>query len=288
MIGGNLLTSPAGESEPAIVANQGSGSMDNSERQLHVVTSFVQQICTFLLIAATIGAVTTTVMALLGLLPWLDLQVGFGGTVVENAGMLAQIGLTALLVLLVGFLPSNARVRRLEVTNRDFHISMADVAQAYEYVHRADREGVFQLSREFDTMRERIAWMRQHPDLAEMEYDVLQAAAQMSIESHALAETYSNEKVERARSFLRQRQQEVEDYRQRISMAQATVGEIKRWMQAISVEEGLAEKQMERLQKDLAEVTDALRLTGHDRPQNVVGMRRRDGAGGDQAATPAE
>ena len=262
--------------------------MQTVNRQADVAASILQQLCTFLLIAAALGAVIATGMALFGLLPWLELPVALAGAEVADAGMIAQIGFTALLLILVGFLPSNARVRKLEVTNRDFHISMADVAQAYQYVHQADREGAFQLSREFDTMRDRIEWMRNHPDLADMEHDVLQAAAQMSVESRELAETYSDEKVERARSFLRERQHEVEEYRQQISMAQATVGEIKRWMQAISVEEGLAEKQMERLQKDLAEVTDALRLTGREMPGNVVGMRRRDGSGGDSMATPAE
>lgn len=263
--------------------------MNSSERQANVVASIVQQVCAFILVLATIAAVVATAAAAFGILPWLELPVAFGGAEVSDAGTIAQIGLTALLVVLAGFLPANARVRRLEVTNRDFHISMADVAQAYQYVHQADREGTFQLSREFDAMRDRIEWMRQHPDLAEMEYDVLQAAAQMSVESRELAQVYSDEKVERARSFLRERQHEVDEYRQRISMAQATVGEIKRWMQAVSVEEGLAEKQLERLQKDLTEVTDALKLTGHDRPQNVVGMRRREApGGGDQLATPAE
>jgi hypothetical protein len=262
--------------------------MDSNAHKVGIVTYAVQQISTFILVIAALGATVATGLAGLGLLPWLELPVALGGATVVNAGMIAQIGFTVLLLVLAGFLPMQARVRRLEVTNRDFHISMADVARAYQYVHQADREGAFQLSREFDAMRDRMEWMRNHPDLAEMEHDVLQAAAQMSVESRALAQTYSDEKVERARSFLRERQHEVEDYRQRISMAQSTVGEIKRWMQAISVEEGLAEKQMERLQKDLAEVTDALRLTGRDVPANVVGMRRRDGSGGDPVATPAE
>jgi hypothetical protein len=211
----------------------------------------------------------------------------FGGVPVEGAGMWVQIGGTALLLVLAGFLPANARVRRLELTNRDFRVGMEDVARAYAYVHRADRDGVFQTSREFDSMRERIEWMRNHPDLAELEHDVLVLAAQMSVESRELAEIYSTEKVERARSFLRQRQREVEDYRERISMAQATVQEMRRWMQAVSVDEGLAEKQLERLQKDLAEITDAMRLTGRDEGRNVVPMGRREGTG-DTAVTPAE
>jgi chromosome segregation ATPase len=221
------------------------------------------------------------------LAPWLELPLAIGGEPVEGAGMWVQLGVTALLLVLAGFLPTNARIRHLEVTNRDFQLSMNDVARAYDHVHAADREGAFQLSREFDAMRERLDWMRQHPELAELEHDILQVAAQMSVESRDLAEIYSTEKVERARSFLRQRQHEVEDYRQRISMAQATVGEIKRWMQSVSTEEGLAEKQLERLQKDLADVTDAMRLTGHEPSRNVVGLARREGSGG-SVATPAE
>ena len=229
--------------------------MNNISPPVAVATSFLQQVSTFLLVLIALSLTGLTVASLVGLLPWLDLPLAIGGTDVTQAGMIAQIGLTVLVLLLVGFLPANSRVRRLEVTNRDFHLSMDDVTQAYAMVHAADREGTFQLSREFDAMRDRIEWMRAHPDLAGMEHDVLEVAAQMSVESRELAEVYSDEKVDRARSFLRQRQKEVEDYRQRISMAQATVQEIKRWMQAVSVEEGLAEKQLERLQMDLAEVT---------------------------------
>lgn len=261
--------------------------MNDVSPPVAIAISLLQQICAFCLLLAAFALTGATVAAMLGALPWLDLPVAFGDADVVNGGMIAQLGVTLLLLLLVGFLPANARMRRLELTNRDFHLSMNDVAHAYSVVHAADRDGTFQLSREFDSMRERIDWMRNHPDLAGMEHDVLQVAAQMSVESRDIAEVYSTEKVDRARSFLRQRQQEVEDYRQKISMAQATVQEIKRWMQAVSVEEGLAEKQLERLQKDLAEVTDALRLTGYDRPQNVVGLARRDGTG-DKVATPAE
>ena len=261
--------------------------MNETHRQVAVATSLLQQVSSFLLILAALGLTVLTGAAFAGLVPWPELPVAIGGVPYENAGTAAQVALTLLLLLLVGFLPSNARVRRLEVTNRDFHLSMDDVARAYAYVHAADREGAFELSREFDAMRERIDWMRDHPDLGELEPDILMVAAQMSVESKELAEVYSDEKVDRARTFLRQRQQEVEDYRQRISMAQATVQEIKRWMQAISVEEGLAEKQIDRLRKDLAEVTDAIKLTGHGRKDNVVGLGR-GGRDKKAMATPAE
>ncbi|UWQ20951.1 DNA repair protein [Jannaschia sp. W003] len=260
--------------------------MTDTTHNVAIATTILQQVCTFVLALAALAMVVLTGAALAGLAPWIDLPLVIGGEPVEGAGMYVQIGFTALLLILAGFLPSNARVRRLELTNRDFHISMEDVARAYDYVHRADREGTFQLSREFDAMRDRIEWMRQHPELGELEHDVLQLAAQMSVESRELAEVYADEKVDRARSFLRQRQGEIEDYRQRISMAQATVHEIKRWMQALSVEEGLAEKQLERLQKDLAEITDAMKLTGHGKTENVVAMgpsTRRDGTGNSES-----
>jgi TolA-binding protein len=261
--------------------------MSDTARSVAVATSLLQQVATCLLVLLTVGALATTGAAAIGAIPWVELPLAIGGEVVEGAGMFAQLGLTGLLLVLTGFLPSNARVRRLELTNRDFHISMEDVARAYDHVHRADREGAFQLSREFDAMRDRIDRMRQHPDLAHLETDILQVAAQMSVEAQDLASVYSDERVERARDFLRQRQQEVEDYRQRISMAEATVEELRRWAQAVSVEEGLAETQVERLQKDLAEAMEAIKATGDDRPGNVVGMTRRDGPSG-AVATPAE
>ena len=263
--------------------------MTDYGRGLQAAVIATQQLCGFVLALATLAAVVLTGAAFAGIVPWLDLPLSFGGEPVGNAGMWAQIGLTAILLTLVGFLPANARVRRLEVTNRDFQISMADVALAYDHVHRADRDGAFQLSREFDAMRDRIEWMRDHPELKGLEHDVLVTAAQMSVESQELAQVYSDEKVQRARSFLRQRQEEIEDYRQRIAMAQATAQEMKRWMQALSVEEGLAEKPLARLKADLAEITDAMALTGHDRVPNVVGMgAKRANSLGNSEVFPAE
>jgi hypothetical protein len=262
--------------------------MTQSLRPVAVATTLLQQLCTVVLTLLAIALVAATGAAAFGLLPWIELPLALGGAPVVDGGMWLQIGVTALILALVGFLPANARVRRLELTNRDFQLSMADVAEAYAYVHRADREGAFQLSREFDAMRERIEWMRAHPDLAEMEHDVLQVAAQMSVESRELADIYADDKVERARAFLRQRQREVEDYRQRISMAQATVLEIRRWMQAVSVEEGLADTQMDRLRKDLAEITEQLQPPARAGAANVVGLTRRDQGRAEAMTTPAE
>ena len=61
--------------------------------------------------------------------------------------------------------------------------------------------------------RERIDYLRQHPDLKLLEADILTLAAQMSQQSHRLAEIYNDERVTRAKDFLQQRQREAEDQR---------------------------------------------------------------------------
>ncbi len=100
--------------------------------------------------------------------------------------------------MLCFFLPSNARIMRLENSHRRFSIGMRDVAQAYHFAHAADREGIFQMSSEFDAVRECLAYLRDHPDLESLEPALLEAAAQMSHISRELADVYADEKVARA------------------------------------------------------------------------------------------
>ena len=135
---------------------------------------------------------------------------------------------------------------------------MQDVTRAYALAHAADREGVFQLSAEFDAVRERLTYMRNHPDLLGLEPEVLEVAAQMSFVSHELAEAYSDDRVKRARGFLEQRQQEVESVNTRIEMAKKINSEIRRWVDAVEMEESMAESQLNRLRDDLRDVLPEL------------------------------
>ncbi len=48
----------------------------------------------------------------------------------------------------------------LENSHRRFSPGMQDVARAHAAAHAADRTGVFQLSSEFDALRERLAYLR--------------------------------------------------------------------------------------------------------------------------------
>jgi hypothetical protein len=220
-------------------------------RILHVISLYVLGL-------AALAMVAVTALSAVGVLPWLSLDASFGEQSVSNAGMIAQIGLTALLVMLAAFFPSSFRVLQLENSHRNFKIAMQDVAEAYHAAHVADRKGVFTLSSEFDQVRERIDYLRQHPDLKLLEADILTLAAQMSQQSHRLAEIYADERVSRAKDFLAQRQAEAEEQQARIAEALKTCREIMRWNSQVELEESVVASQLQQLDEQLQEVLPAL------------------------------
>ena len=219
---------------------------------------------------AALALIVVSVMAAFGQAPWLQFPVTIGDTVYPQAGQYAQIGLTALIVMLCFFLPSNMRIMRLETSHRRFSIGMQDVAQAYAMAHTADRDGLFQLSSEFDAVRERLAYLRDHPELESLEPALLEAAAQMSHISRELADVYADEKVSRAREFLRHRQQEVAQFNTRIDQAKQITSEMKHWLHEVELEESVAASQLQRLQDELREIMPEL---GHEqtaRPDGTI------------------
>lgn len=210
------------------------------------------------IVIAACGLSGTTVLAAAGIVPWVEVPVTWRGEAVPYAGKLFQIGLTVLFLTLCVYLPSARRVLGLEVTHRDFAVGMDDVARAYWAAHAADREGVFRLRREFDAVRERYRFLRQHPDLQALEPEVLELAAQMSVEARDLATVYSDEKVTRAREMLAQRRQEVETLVERISSAHVVTAEIRRLLDDVEIEEDMAKAQLSRLRAELAEIMERI------------------------------
>ncbi len=252
-----------------------------------ILYNVVQPVLLACALLFALSLVIATTLAALGVIPWLDIPVAFDGTPVENAGMWAQIGLTALVVALCAFLPANGRVMRLEHSHRKFQLSMNDIVHAYNVAHAADREGTFRMSHEFDAVRERIAFLRDHPDLQALEPEILEAAAQMSTVSRELADTYSETRVNRAREFLRQRQEELEEFKDRIDTAKILTEEMRQWVQAVEIEEAVAQSQVNRLKADLNDILPELDLglaelearrgkaqPDAERPGNVVGMAK--------------
>lgn len=223
----------------------------------------LQRIAFAATIAVTLTLLGLTVAAALGYAPWLNLPVGYGEAYYTDAGQAIQIGMTVLAVLLCYHLPTNARIMALENSHRSFHMGQRDVARAYALAHSSDREGVFTLRGEFDSIRERIAFLRDHPDLAELEPSVLELAAQMSHVSQELAETYSDRKVSRARDFLVARQQEIESFNERLDHAKIAANEIRSWAMQVDLEESVARAQLDRMRESLKDIMPEL---GPDAP----------------------
>ncbi len=239
-----------------------------AQRVMQTVAQGVVAVLALALVGATIAAT-------FGLLPWPQIALFFGGAALPQAGMWVQIGLTVLVVMLVIFLPSNLRMARLERSHRSFAMGMEDVSRAYRQAHAADRAGVFALSAEFDAMRARMDHLRAHPDFQHLEPELLQLAAQMSHETRDLARAYSEEKVNRAKTFLKQRQEEVQALTDRLSVARHTCEELRRWLTDIEAEERQAQLQIKRLEADLKEILPTLGYAfDHEevRDANVVAL----------------
>lgn len=248
---------------------------------ISAVRRFFQRIAFFALLGLTLVSVSTTIAAALGQLDWISITVTTGGSLVANAGMYLQIGVNAFLIGLCFFLPTNARIFSLETSHRRFAITMDDVAAAYQSAHHADRSGAFATAREFDSMRDQMAYLRDHPDLAQLEPGLLELAAQMSHESRDLADIYSDEKIERASAFLRQRKQELEAYQDRITAAHRATSEIKERLAQIDLDENIVEAQLDRLESDLREVLplvglDVVSLGKSTKHKNVFEISSKD------------
>ncbi|MGC1505676.1 MAG: DNA repair protein [Sulfitobacter sp.] len=231
---------------------------------VYALTYFIQFIMQRLALAvfalSALALLGASIMAAMGLWSWIDLSIGYQGKPVENAGMFVQIGLTVLAIGICFFLPSNRRIMTLENSHRRFSIGMEDVARAYAAVHAADRAETFRLSSEFDAVRERLAYLRDHPDLSALEPALLEIAAQMSHLSRELADVYSDAKIARARSFLKERQQEIALFNSRLDQAKSITTDLKHWVHEVELEESVAVAQLERLRAEMQEILPELGL----------------------------
>ncbi len=252
--------------------------MDTQRSALFNVQIFMQRISLFLMLILAFSVIGITALSALSVLPWLQLTLTFDEITYPQAGMALQIAFTLFALSLCFYLPANSRIMALEKSHRQFALRMDDVARAYHAAHTADRAGLFTLSSEFDSVKERIMHLKNHPDLEELEPEILEIAAQMSHESQELAALYSDEKVDRARNFLRQRQQEVRKLEERIENAKIITREIKHWQQQVEMDESIVASQLRRLQDDLVEVLAPLGLDLMQDDPKVVTMSKPERA----------
>ncbi|WP_120502495.1 DNA repair protein [Roseovarius sp. EL26] len=246
----------------------------NNNQSIQPTLFYIQQIfqrVAFLALILISGILLgSSAMAAAGFLPWLSFEMSYGTLTIENAGMYMQIGAANFTLLLCFFLPTNTRVMKLENSHRSFTIGMQDVAQAYALAHASDRANLFSLSSEFDAVRERMKFLRAHPDLQHLEPGALEAAAQMSHVSQELADTYSDENVARAQTFLTQRQQEMDTFNTRLEHAKQISGDLKHWLHEVEMEESIAASQLNRLQDELNEVLPKLKRAVKARSDGTV------------------
>jgi septal ring factor EnvC (AmiA/AmiB activator) len=125
-------------------------------------------------------------------------------------------------------------------------------------------------------MRARMEHLSRHPDLSDLEPELLALAAQMSHESRELARVYSESRVSRARAFLSQRQEEAERFAERLDLARQTCDALRRWLADIEASERANHAQLRRLEADLREILPGLGYDVDDmREQNVVTLTHR-------------
>ena len=232
----------------------------NMQKWYFLSQHLMQHIASFIVVALAMISSGWWVAAMLGWAPWIQIDLALGWAAHVEAGPIIQSVMTLLLVGLCFFLPTNARVMALERSHREFKMSMWDIARAYQTVHSADRKDAFEIRSEFDSVRDRLTYLRNHPDFRELEPEILELAAQMGHESRELADVYSVERIERARRFLRQRQEEAQLFQERIQTAHAVCLDLRHWLQKVEVEEAVARSQLKRLEDDLEELLPALGL----------------------------
>ncbi|HCP82395.1 MAG TPA: DNA repair protein [Octadecabacter sp.] len=231
-----------------------------------------------LILVIGFSALVYTLACALGFAPWLTFTATFGDIFVPLAGMYTQIVVTIILASLFFFMPSAGRIMSLERSHRNFKLSMEDVARAYHLCHTADRAGIFTMSSEFDAVRERLAYLRDHPDLDSLEPSVLEVAAQMSHQSRELSDIYNNEKVGRAKTFLRQRQEEAERQQQLIVEAHHNLRDIRKWSQQVELEESVVASQLSQLEEQLEATLPSLGYTLGKESAEIVPLPQKPAA----------
>ena len=225
------------------------------------VSRFAQVVALGVFAILALALATATVLASLGVFPWLEARLSLSDGTTLDAGMWLQIGLTVLAVMLLAYMPSHFRMMSLERSHRDFQMRMEDVARAYWAAHQADRTGIFKMKSQYDAVRERMIFLRDHPDLGSLEPDILEVAAQMSSTSEELARLYSDENVVRAQDFLAQREAEAASMQERIEHAQNLVIQMRRRVEKVDLDEDIAASQLKRLKESLSELLPELGLS---------------------------
>lgn len=229
---------------------------------IHRLSTVAQCTAMGIIALAALAVLSSAALAALGVLPWLELDLRIDGTALPWAGPALQIGFGVLLVLLLMFVPSALRVLKLEARHRDFTVSMDDVVRAYTLAHSADRKRAFTMDGEFDGIRERYNFLRDHPDLPEIDAELMTIAAQMSHQSRDLAAIWSEEKVDRIHAALSARKTDADELQGLIQTAHAHARDIRHRLEDVEMDEASVASQLDMLREDMADIAKRCRKAG--------------------------
>ena len=202
-----------------------------------------------------LALLTSFLLSSFGFWPSLDVTLSLSDGTAIAAGQIIHGGAAAIAILMLAYMPAHWRMRALESSHRSFRLGMEDVERAYRAAHEEDRTGTFRLSAEYDAVRERMEFLASHPDLGNLEPEILELAAQMGRVGRDLADRYSDDAVGRARAFLEERQHEAGRMQDRIETALAASREIRRWHDRVVIDEDIARSRLNQL---IAELDDIL------------------------------
>lgn len=212
-----------------------------------------------------------------GQLPWQRLTQPLDAYLERDGGIALQISISLFLILAALLLSTLTRLARLERAQKNSALSMPDIAAAYRLSHIADRTGAFALADEFDQMRLRMDHLRTHPDLQYLQADLLQIAAQMSMQTRDLARIYSDENVKGATDFLRQRQLDVQALSDQLTIARTTCDELLACSNTVDTDDAQIRQQIERLEQQLKDILPSLGfspIAARPRHSNVVTLQK--------------
>lgn len=100
----------------------------------------------------------------------------------------------------------------------------------------------------------------------------------MSHQSHELSDIYSDEKVIRAKTFLKQRQEEAERQQTLIVEAHHSLRDIRKWSQQVELEESVVASQLYQLEEQLEATLPALGYTLGKQSADIVPLPQKPAA----------
>ena len=219
-----------------------------------LIGNFVQMLAAGTLAASALALLAVTALSAAGVLPWLELQVNFG-TPLPLAGIGVQIGTTLLLLVLASYIPASYRVAQLEMAHRNFEVGMDDVTRAYRAAHMADRAETFEIRREFDAVRQRYKFLKDQPDLKDIDDELLVIAAQMSETSRDLADRFSDRRIARVREGLERRAEDAQSLESQVRAIRNEKDKLTKMRGEAEVSESEFRRQVDALQDEFVSLT---------------------------------